>query len=917
MMMKIALAIVGVVALGAIALEVDTRSSPGFTSSGRAPLTPGLPATRSGWVPPTPGLPAPLTVYNSSGSAVTSVPVSYEQPFARGNVPSGYHAVVYSGTTPLTTQQDACSTWAQDGSCKSTQLSFVVSSISGSGNTAYTVQAVAGAPSTTSNISTAQATGNTNICVKTSELQRADGTAETGTWRLACLNDIIANYSQFNSNTGYGTNPTGGWEYYSQGPVKIGIHAWQFAKRESDRAMHKWLRTDLWVDMRGSGTKPCPCSVAYLTSEPNIYGGVAAGTIGGTTEPGYIFSTTVLNGSNVIHYFGGAGDSRTGTIANVKFKTSNSQIDISGTWLTKTYGSGPVKFTCATTCPTGITAGVAYWPGSVDATHIQLYRYQCMLTNGCNTSGNTPVSITSQGSGTITMTPYTFTNPYSGYLGLDSDANRLWISAAGTATTAPPVLIGHDFTYLSQKTKATPPYITALAGKLLDYASTHPIYDYYPGSYQYAADLNSTGDAPGDERVSYIDHTGTYSLFNPADAAAAKASRVFAAGFARGEMYNIDEKSGQPVVFNNGHAKNGTTYAAMGAVQPSARTYPNLNKSWMVPYTGDADRTYIIWRYSVRLDGSHLPVPFQAPLLKSGNPEWEFAMINEANAVLGQGNHTSNTQGPTTYYRPLGQNEQTRGIAWGIRAVAQANYFVRDNNPASQYLKDMLQDEVGWLNAINTHYMNSRATSLGYLFSDVAEGNPFFQPWQNDFIYTSLAMEAWRGEYSGFTTWTTYHAKFAVARMDPVRGGCLWAAPARQIQPWLSGIAGDYPNLSQTFTDIYTHTAAKSQGSGNGFDVANGGSYPFSCPARGLISDSPGSYGYQPSSVISFLPTTAAMADILGEPRMKTAYNAIRAMQYGNGCSTCAPAMSFINYNDGHRTFSVPEFAWGYLGATQ
>jgi hypothetical protein len=872
---------------------------------------------------PTPGLPAPLTVYNSSGSAITSVPVSYEQPFATGDVPTGYHAVVYSGATPLTTQQDTCSSWAQDGSCKATQLSFVASSISGSSNAAYTVQVASGAPSTTANISTAQATANTDICVKTSDLTRADGTAETGTWRLACLNDIIANYTQFNSTTGYGTNPTGGWEYYSKGPVKIGIHAWQYAKRESDNAIHNWLRTDLWVDMTGSGSTPCPCSMTYLTSEPNSFGPVAAGTVGSAVENAYIFSATVYNGANVIHSFGGAGDSRTMSIANAKFDTATSQIDISGTWFTHVYGSGPIKFTCATTCPAGITAGTAYWPGSVDATHIKLYAYQCMLTNVCSSAGNTPVSITSQGSGTITLTPYTFTNPWTGYLGLDTDANRLWISAAGTATTAPPVLIGHDFPYLTQKTKATPPYITALAGQLLDYASTHSVYDYYPGTYIMQPDINGVGDNPGDERVSYIDHTGTYALFNPADAAAARMSRMYAAGFARQEMYNIDESSGQPVVFNNGPAKNGVTYAAMGSVHPSLRTGDNTFR-----YSGDVDKTYLIWGYGVRFDGSHLPMPFQSPYIKSGNPEWQFAMIQEANAFLGQGYQTSNTQGGVTYYRPAGQNEQTRGVAWGIRAIGQANYFMPDNNPASPYIKDMLQDQAGWLNAVAANYMDPNATTLGYLFSDVyAPTSNNFQPWQNDFVYTSLGMEAWRGEYSSFTTFETYHAKFAVARMDPVRGGCLWAGPTRQVQPWLSGTVHDYPNIAQTFTDLYNNTSVAEQGSGQGFDAYVGAPYPFSCPSTGLLQDSGwnaghtaiafSSYGNQPSSLISFMPTTLAMASILGEPRAVTMYNAIRNMQYNAGCTTCGPpAMSFISYTVGPRTFSVPEFAWGPLGAT-
>jgi hypothetical protein len=410
-MKKYKLAILAFLALSAAA---DARGLHGGGPSGAPP-------------PPSPGLPAPLTVYNTSGSTATSVPVSYEQPFATGDIPSGYHAVIYSGATPLTTQQDTCSSWLQDGSCKSTQLSFVASSIAGSGNNAYTVQAVAGAPTNTTNISTAQATANTNICVKTSDLTEANGTAETGTWRLACLNDIIANYSQFNSSTGYGTNPTGGWEYYSQGSVKIGIHAWQFAKRESDSAIHKWIRTDLWVDMRGSGSTPCPCSVAFLVNQPNQFGPVAAGTVGNATETAYNFTATLTNSGSVLRQFGGSSDSRTMTVANAKFNTTTKFIDLTTTWLGHTQGVFPVVLTCAVTCPTGLANGHTYFIHTVDGQSDgmdALYEHQCDVVNNFTGCSSGLVSFSDQGSGTITLTPLVFTNPYGGFLGLDTDANR-------------------------------------------------------------------------------------------------------------------------------------------------------------------------------------------------------------------------------------------------------------------------------------------------------------------------------------------------------------------------------------------------------------------------------------------------------------------------------------------------------------
>src|SRR5205085_1405878 len=112
------------------------------------------------------------------------------------------------------------------------------------------------------------------------------------------------------------------------------------------------------------------------------------------------------------------------------------------------------------------------------------------------------------GSGTITATPMITTTPFSGAMGLDKAAQRFWIGASGTVANPPPLLIGHDFTYLTQKSRAVPPYITSLFGQLLP--KRGPAYTYYPGTYYYPWDINGTGDSPGDDRVGYINHTGAY-----------------------------------------------------------------------------------------------------------------------------------------------------------------------------------------------------------------------------------------------------------------------------------------------------------------------------------------------------------------------------------------------------------------------
>src|SRR6185369_13421103 len=104
-----------------------------------------------------------------------------------------------------------------------------------------------------------------------------------------------------------------------------------------------------------------------------------------------------------------------------------------------------------------------------------IYATACAATNtqvvaGCASSA--PVTITTTGSGTITMTPLVETRAKHGWMGLDTKGQRIWVSSGGTVATAPATLIGHDFTYLTQKTKAVPPYITAHAGRMIAVSGT-------------------------------------------------------------------------------------------------------------------------------------------------------------------------------------------------------------------------------------------------------------------------------------------------------------------------------------------------------------------------------------------------------------------------------------------------------------
>lgn len=757
-----------------------------------------------------------LTINNTSGGSISNSPVTFAQPFATSDLPVGSKAVVYSGSTPLTTQMDGSSSWKQDGSGKNDTLSIVPASLS-SGINNFTVKIVAGALPTTPNVSKANITGNTNFCLKSTDLTEAGGTAETGTWDLICLNTVLNTYNQYNNSTGYGANPVGGWEYYASGPNRVGIHAFQYPIRESDGAIQKWLRTDMWIDFWGSGSTPCPCSVRFRVTEPNTFAGISGGTVGPSTEPSYVYTAIAYDGANVLYNWGGAGDPRTVNLTSTNFNASTDKVTLAGgNPYETTQGIYPVRLTCSGACPGGLTTGQIYWVNfdfTVNPDTSQFWQYQCNVTGGEGDCTTTPINLTSTGSGTITLTPYVPTNTGGGMALVDNVGERIWVSAAGTVTAAPTTLVGHDFNYLTQKTKATPPYITALAGNLGPYSVINcqlgcAHMNYYPGSFDWPYDINTTGDGPGDERIGAMNHTTVYALFMPNDVNAAISSKVMAASWERANMYQYDETVGLPIIYNNGHVKNGVTYPTFGAVQATQRPYPYQTGSWLTPSNTGADESPTYDRYGARMDGSHQPRPQIEAFLRTGEPEYLDSLVQQANANIGAFFQTSSPVGGNTYYRVYGANAagNTRGAGWGMMAWDQADFFIPDNAPISQYLHDVETDNANWWYDFHSQSANNKLAALGYYWGDVVISN-FNQWWQDDFLYLQNAMQAWRGEYPGYATWiNNWFEKQVIGRFDSAVGGCLWLAPVRYNYPYSTNTYVSFNNLEQTWSAFQTNT---------------------------------------------------------------------------------------------------------------
>src|SRR6185312_11439369 len=221
------------------------------------------------------------TIKNMADNRISGEAVTIAIPLQTGDVPAGTRIQVRKadGTTVVPSQEDSCSKWIQDNSRKVCAVSFVEPDSLLAGRTAvYKIFAVAGPPDTAAKVSPANILAHTDIALKTSNLVRTQGVPEQGVWDLISLNYVLGNCARYRRPGGYGPNPRCGWDVVASGPARYGIHAFQYARRESDHAVHNWLRTDIWVDFWGTDATPCPCSVAVQVSQPNTWGPIAGGS---------------------------------------------------------------------------------------------------------------------------------------------------------------------------------------------------------------------------------------------------------------------------------------------------------------------------------------------------------------------------------------------------------------------------------------------------------------------------------------------------------------------------------------------------------------------------------------------------------------------------------------------------------------
>lgn len=865
-----------------------------------------------------------MTVYNTSGGSVSNKPVSFVQPFAPAAVGSSNKIEVRKndGTTVVTATESQCSTWSTDGSRKACAISFIEPDTITAGNsTTYKIYSVSGAPATGCNSSSAQIQANTNFIAKFTGQDLGSDVFDVS------LNDILANGSQLPASS----SPKQYWEYYASGPTKCGIKATSYLKRESDNAYHKWIKADLYVDFWGSGATPCPCSIGVYPKQANILGPVSGATVGADPQEQHVFQTTLYNGASALINWGGSSDFRVASsgIPAASWSVGTQQINLGsgnvyngGLTVAPLYrplqSAVPITLSTSGTLPAGLTAGTLYWmafvTGANYTTNVALGPTQldaicnAGYTDGCGGSPHDTVPFTTQGTGTHMITPYVATFPFSGWIGLDSATHRVWVDAAGVLTTAPPVNAGHNFTYLSQSSRALPPYLTNLT--FIDVPT--PPMTYYPWSFMYPWNLNTTGDGVGDERIGYTNHTCVLALAHPSDTAAWQNCRVMAGSFSRTHTHFEDETvGGQPPVMNNGHAKNGVSYAGLGVVYPMTRSYYNGGGGyapWAVPAVTWASADGIFEVYQTWMEPSHMPAPWIVPYLRSAEPEWLSFGIDQTEGIIAGNTGFQNWNINGVLYRPLEVNNQQRGTAWAFRALNQAYHYMPDVQSAKPYFADLMSDQCAYFQKTLQFDLTANEKSLGYWPVQAYAGMPLnlYSLWDGDFTFMAVGLAAWQNEFTDCNTYITTNAyKQLVNRGLAAAGGCPWASVARQVAPWIGGNQSSDANLMTTWPNVYENSYVTLQPSFSSWDPW--GTAGHACPSSSLYEDLGNGPPYLPVSLGTTYTSALGVANAIGIANADTVYNLVRTQQY----AWPSTPLNFNNYNG--QTF--PEFAIGPLGA--
>jgi hypothetical protein len=597
-----------------------------------------------------------------------------------------------------------------------------------------------------------------------------------------------------------------------------------------------------------------------------------------TIEPMNQFNATLQDGATVLQYYGGPNDYRTAFTSGANaiplnsstVNTSNGQITLTlnqfnallGVGATKvpdnggTYGGGnggriPVVFSVSGgTLPGGLapydgTRNTVYWIlGPYNHGYSPTQTTIQVATNANNAWSITPMSLSSTGSGTMTITPLAFTFNWACGLALDpTTVGRTWRNG-----TKPTLLIGHDFTYLTTKSRCIPPYVSTI---VVANQVSSPI-PWSQGCSYFPSVIGGYGDGDDDDRIGYLIQHNAQELYRPFDRNLHQLNLAIAASWMECGGYQlVDETTGLTAIPFNSPA---TNYPYLSAPKPAGGGNGN---TYTIQLSGNA---YDNAGGSSPPARDHSPCPEILPYLKTGDFLYiDSLLMAHQYSISNVYNGYVDLPGYSRFYRPWAFNYydgngyttdaifgKGRGQAWCCRTMGFGLHFFPSARPELPYFHDMMTDASNILMALvntgtQTGYVPSGMQTLGVWCGITPDGNNlpaslgFVGPpvdtekWMDDWQFASFAVMAWRAEYTGFLSWLqNYFYKGIIGRVDEtpaVTGqtpGFIWAANMSQTT-YMVGKVNSFDTWAQTWDDVYTWTGWIQPGGGlpNGSAICN------------------------------------------------------------------------------------------------
>lgn len=755
-------------------------------------------------------LPITFTLNNiTAATSFTTPNVTYGHPFADGDIPPGGSITVKdSNNNPVpNVQMDAIATWPS-GCPKFVAISHpCAETFVGGAQLPYTLNSSATAPNKTVNTGLWGVTHadwfaalSANSDFKVVHGPGFDAGIATYT---TSMNSIRTNYSE--RNPGYGTAyPTGGWEITKYGPNCIEFHGWQYIKNDSSGKFHGYVRCDMWVK---AWSPTGPYETYVRTSMPNTWNTITASS---TTSEQYNipqgrFATLVQvkNGSTVIKYDGGPNDINAQIVPNTNFNTTTKQLNYQlGTFFPQT----GVYFTSTGAVPTGLTANTLYWPsylnGGSDDPYLITCRQYCSLVeqngtrpgwlpntpynvnawiinNGvqylCTAGGtsaasggptggalgsdiidgsvhwtNISVGFSDQGSGTIKASPVSMCFPQSAFVTAGDYGDAIW-SGSGTRPT---IVVGHNFNYLTQKSKFTLPY-NINAGSI---ASNLVQPTYLPSRFQAGMLWSQSQTGASGQRIGHINAIGVQSLFKPADPWAYYGVLQGACCWHMSAYaFMGDESDGNPLHTTNGPGNAGGSYPGLNnnITNWTVFNVPGAVSPVIVPRSAQ----WSPWDYSIQnqngtngqyyADPTHVPFNAQMAYCKTGHPIFLDAAVWLSTSYLNMVYQGSQTVNSTTYYCLVNGaygSTQLRGWAWSDRTLFNTFFMLNDDHLFYGVIKDGYEMNLQYeADRINFVYPPAQLTCGVPNCLDHDNGGAHIAPWMMSFYLQTTNLEGWRG----------------------------------------------------------------------------------------------------------------------------------------------------------------------------